>query len=162
VASASLDAYHDAVAAVAWMVDHAENLRIDPRAIIANGPSAGGTTAWHLAWMQGSKLRPDPSGVAAAVSVSGAPFESTTDTHEPLAAPSPGDRPVIDFDGTADTTIGSELAQQPCSHAAAAGVRCDLVSHEGIGRPGLDPQYLTLLEDIEQRTLAFAEPTFTG
>ena len=80
MASASLDAYDDALAAVAWMDDHAENIRIDPRAIIANGPSAGGTTAWHLAWMQGSKLRPDPSGVAAAVSVSGAPFESTTDT----------------------------------------------------------------------------------
>jgi hypothetical protein len=41
-------------------------------------------------------------------------------------------------------------------------VSCDLVFYEGIGRPGLDPQYLTLLEDIEHRTLAFAEPTFTG
>src|SRR5262245_21796472 len=134
--AASLDAYDDAVAAVAWLVDHADQYRIDPRAIIANGPSAGGTTAWHLAWMQGSRLRPEPSGVAAAVSVSGAPFEFTSDTHEPLAAPSPGDRPVIDFHGTADTTIGIELAQQPCSHAAAVGVRCELVPYEGIGHPG--------------------------
>src|SRR5690606_33208366 len=93
--AANLDAYDDSVAAVAWLVEHAEDLRIDPQAIVANGPSAGGAMAWNLAWMQGSALRPDPSGVAAAVSVSGAPFEVTADTGEPLASASPGDRPVI-------------------------------------------------------------------
>jgi acetyl esterase/lipase len=153
--AANLDAYDDSVAAVAWLADHAQDLRIDPQAIVANGPSAGGAMAWNLAWMQGSALRPEPSGVAAAVSISGAPFETTADTGEPLAAASPGDRPVIAFHGTADPVVGFELAEGPCSRAAAAGVRCDLVPYEGIGHPGIDPLFLDLFPDIERRTVEF-------
>jgi acetyl esterase/lipase len=153
--AANLDAYDDSVAAVAWLGDHAQDLRIDPQAIVANGPSAGGAMAWNLAWMQGSALRPEPSGIAAAVSVSGAPFETTTETAEPLAAASPGDRPVIAFHGTADPVVGFELAEGPCSRAAAVGVRCDLVPYEGIGHPGIDPRFLGLFPDIERRTVEF-------
>ena len=153
--AANLDAYDDSVAAVEWLRDHAEDLRIDPRAIVANGPSAGGAMAWNLAWMQGSRLRPEPSGIAAAVSVAGAPFEATADTGEPLAAASSGDRPVIVFHGTADRIVGFELAEAPCTRAAGAGVRCDLVPYEGIGHPGIDPQFLALFDDIERRTVEF-------
>ena len=153
--AANLDAYDDSVAAVEWLRDHADELRIDPRAIVANGPSAGGSMAWNLAWMQGSALRPEPSGVAAAVSVSGAPFETTVGTGEPLAADSPGDRPVIAFHGTADGIVAFELAAGPCGRAAAAGVRCDLVPYEGIGHPAIDPRFVNLFDDIERRTVEF-------
>jgi acetyl esterase/lipase len=153
--AANLDAYDDSVAAVQWLVDHADDLRLDPEAIVANGPSAGGAMAWNLAWMQGSRLRPEPSGVAAAVSVAGAPFEATADTGEPLAAASPGDRPVIAFHGTADVTVAFDLAEAPCSRAAAAGVRCDLVPLEGIGHPAIDPRFFELVPDIERRTVEF-------
>lgn len=153
--AANLDAYDDSVAAVAWLGEHADELRIDPRAIVANGPSAGGAMAWNLAWMQGSALRPDPSGVAGAVSVSGAPFELTAGTGEPLAAASPGDKPVIAFHGTADPVVGFALAEAPCSRAAAAGVRCDLVPYEGVGHPGLDPRFLDVIPDIQRRTVEF-------
>jgi acetyl esterase/lipase len=152
---ANIDAYDDSIAAIGWLRDHADELRIDPRAIVANGPSAGGAMAWNLAWMQGSAPRPEPSGVAAAVSVSGAPFPSTVDTGEPLAAASPGDVPVIAFHGTADPVIGFELAAVPCAAAAEVGVRCDLVPYEGIGHPGLDPAYLPLFDDIGRRTFEF-------
>jgi acetyl esterase/lipase len=153
--AANLDAYDDSVAAVEWLRDHADELRIDPRAIVANGPSAGGSMAWNLAWMQGSALRPEPSGVAAAVSVSGAPFETAVGTGEPLAAASPGDRPVIAFHGTADGIVAFELAAGPCGRAAAAGVRCDLVPYEGIGHPAIDPRFVNLFDDIERRTVEF-------
>jgi acetyl esterase/lipase len=153
--AANLDAYDDSVAAVAWLRDHAQDLGIDPQAIVANGPSAGGAMAWNLAWMQGSALRPDPSGVAAAVSVSGAPFEVTVGTGEPLAAASPGDGPVIAFHGTADPVVGFTLAEAPCNRAAAAGVRCDLVAYEGIGHPGIDPRFLEVIPDIQRRTVEF-------
>jgi predicted esterase len=155
IEAAGLDAYDDSVAAVAWLRDHADDLRIDTRAIVANGPSAGGSMAWNLAWMPGSRTRPDPNGVAAAVSVAGAPFETTTATGEPLAAASPGDRPVIAFHGTEDTTVAFDLAAEPCGRAAAAGVRCDLVPYEGYGHPALDPTFVDLFDDIERRTVDF-------
>jgi acetyl esterase/lipase len=153
--AANLDAYDDSVAGVDWLRDHADELRIDPRAIVANGPSAGGSMAWNLAWMQGSAQRPEPSGVAAAVSVSGAPFEVTAATGEPLAAASAGDRPLIAFHGTADDIVGFELAEGPCTRAAAVGVRCDLVAYEGIGHPAIDPRFVGLFDDIERKTVEF-------
>jgi acetyl esterase/lipase len=118
--AANLDAYDDSVAAVEWLRDHADELRIDPRAIVANGPSAGGSMAWNLAWRQVRALRPEPSGVAAAGSVSGAPFETTVGTGEPLAAASPGDRPVIALHGTAMASSPSGW-RGACGRAAAAG-----------------------------------------
>lgn len=153
--AAGLDAYDDSAAAVAWLQDHAEELRIDPEAIVALGPSAGGAIAWSLAWMQGSTARPDPSGVPAAISVSGAPFPVSVTTGEPLVAPSPGDVPVLAIHGTEDAIVGFDLAAEPCSQAAAAGVRCDLVPLEGVGHPGIDPAFLDHLDDIIDREIRF-------
>jgi dienelactone hydrolase len=151
---AIVDAYDDSVAAVDWLVANAEALRLDPRAIVANGPSAGGSMAWNLAWVPGSALRPEPSGIAAAVSVAGAPLGATA-AGAPFAAASPGDRPVIAFHGTEDAIVGLDLAEVPCAGAAAAGVRCDLVAYEGIGHPGVDPLFFDLVPDIERRAAAF-------
>jgi acetyl esterase/lipase len=151
-----LDAHDDAVAAVAWLRDHATELRIDPRAITANGPSAGGFVAWDLAWMPGSTARPQPPGIAAAISLAGAPFETSQITGEPLAAASPGDAPVLAIHGTDDDVVPFDLAAEPCSQAAQAGVRCDLVPLEGIGHPGIDPRFVDEhLATIERRTIEF-------
>jgi acetyl esterase/lipase len=154
--AANLDAHDDAVAAIAWLHDRAAELRIDPQAIVADGPSAGGFVAWNLAWMHGSTARPAPSGVAAAISIAGAPFEVSETTGEPLAAASPGDPPVLAIHGTADDVVPFELAQGPCSRAAEAGVRCDLVPLQDIGHPGIDPRFVDQhLATIERRTIEF-------
>jgi acetyl esterase/lipase len=154
--AANLDAHDDALAAVAWLRDRAGELRIDPRAIVANGPSAGGAVAWNLAWMQGSRARPASSGVAAAISLAGAPFEVSETTGEPLATASPGDPPVLAVHGTDDDLVPFELAQGPCSRAAEVGVRCDLVPLGGIGHPGIDPRFVDQhLATIERRTIEF-------
>jgi hypothetical protein len=62
---------------------------------------------------------------------------------------------VIAFHGTADNVVGFELAEAPCTRAADAGVRCDLVPYEGIGHPAIDPAFFDLLGDIERRTVEF-------
>jgi acetyl esterase/lipase len=152
---AILDAHDDAMAAVAWLRDHAAELRLDPRAIVPNGPSAGGVVAWNLAWMGGSPTRPESSGVPAAISIAGAPLVRSLRTDEPLATPTPGDAPVLAFHGTADTIVSFDYAEVPCSQAAEAGVRCDLVAFEGIGHPGIDARFLDQVPVIEQRTIAF-------
>lgn len=133
--AASMDAHDDVAAAIGWLRDHATDLRIDPDAVVPYGFSAGGVIAWHMAWLPGSSARPDPVGVPAAVSVAGAPYETSTITGEPLAAPTPGDAPVLAYHGTADEIIAYEFAAGPCGRAAAVGVRCDLVTFEGLGHP---------------------------
>jgi dienelactone hydrolase len=156
---AVLDAHDDALAAVEWLRDRAADLRIDPRAIVPNGPSAGGMVAWDLAWMPGSRARPGPTGVPAAVSIAGAPFETSEITGEPLAAASPGDPPVLAIHGTVDDTVPFELAAGPCSRAASVGVRCDLVPLEGIGHPAIDPRFMDHVDAIRQRTIEFLTET---
>jgi acetyl esterase/lipase len=153
--AANLDAHDDAVGAVAWLRDHAAELRLDPEAIVPVGPSAGGSIAWNLAWLPGSSARPGPPVVPAAVSVAGAAFESAFTTGEPLAAATAGDPPVLAIHGTEDSIVPFPLAEGPCSRAAAVGVRCDLVPLEGVGHPGVDPAFLSHLSMIIERELAF-------
>lgn len=155
--AASLDAHDDVAAAIGWLRDHAAERRIDPDAIVPYGFSAGGVIAWHMAWFPGSSARPDPVGVPAAVSVAGAPYETSVITGEPLAAPSPGEAPVLAYHGTADEIIAYEFAAGPCGRAAAAGVRCDLVTFDGLGHPALDNAFvdeLTASVDITTSFLA--------
>lgn len=153
--AANLDAYDDSRAAVRWLRRHAAELRIDPRAIVPNGPSAGGFVAWNLAWMPGSGARPAATRVPAAVSIAGAPFERSQITGRPLAAPSRGDPPVLAIHGTDDDVVPFELAAGPCERAAAVRVRCDLVRLVGVGHPGIDPAFSDHVSAVGQRTVDF-------
>jgi acetyl esterase/lipase len=153
---AALDAYDDAFAAVAWVRDHATEYRLDPDTIVPAGWSAGGVLAWALAWFQGSADRPEPSGIAAAVSYAGVPFADQA-TGELPRAPRPDDPPVIAFHGTADRVLQFEDAERPCLEAAASGATCELVAFPGVGHPlddpinGLDRH----AEQIFERTVEF-------
>jgi len=145
--AANLDAHDDISAALTWLRGHAGEYRIDPDAMVPYGFSAGGAIAWNLAWMTGSSVRPDSVRVPAAVSVAGAPFETSLITGDPVASPTPGDAPVLDYHGDADPVVAYSLAAEPCGRAAAAGVRCDMVTFEGVGHPSLDPAFVPLFTE---------------
>lgn len=152
--AAVLDAYDDARAAVDWLTDHAEEYRIDPRAIVAAGGSAGGTNAWNLAWLAGTETRPDPPAIAAAVPLAAAPM--------PEAVPGPGSPPVLAFHGTADSVIPFAWAQEPCAAATGRGARCELVAYEGAGHPVVQSEIDVVAlhgDDIRRRTFQFLAET---
>jgi acetyl esterase/lipase len=132
---AILDVYDDAVAAVEWLGEHADEYRLDPDALVAIGTSSGAVAAWNLAWLPtspaspaspfGDTARPEPNGVRAVVSVVGAPgFVS-----EPAPTPSP----VLAINGEADTTARPEWARDACTAARQVDARCDLMVYEGQG-----------------------------
>ena len=141
--AAGVDGYDDAAAAVAWLEDHAADYRIDPDAIIASGYSAGATNALHLAWLHNVDRfeRPEIPGIAAAAPVAGAPF----------GLPGPGDVPVIQFHGDADSTVDFNLAANPCRSAPDLGAECELVVYEGAGHEIIS----TKRRDIQRRTADF-------
>lgn len=153
--AAGLDAYDDVAAAIGWLRDNAAEHRIDPEAIVPFGFSAGGAIAWGLAWTPGSPVRPDAIEVPAAVSVAGAPFETSQITGEDFATPTPGDAPVLAYHGDADTVVAYELAAEPCGRAASVGVRCDLVTFEGVGHPAIDPAFVPALSARVSTTTRF-------
>lgn len=153
--AAILDAQDDISAALAWLRGHAGEHRIDPDAIVPFGFSAGGAIAWTLAWMPGADARPDAVDVPAAVSVAGAPLETSVITGEPMAAPTAGDAPGLAYHGDADGVVPYEYAAGPCGRAAAAGVRCDLITFEGVGHPAVDPAFVPLLTAEVDVTLSF-------
>jgi acetyl esterase/lipase len=129
---AGFDAGEDLNAAIGWMRDNAADYRIDPDATVPYGFSAGGIMAWSLAWMPGSGR--DAPRVPAAVSVAGYPYVETI-AGETVAAPSAGDAPVLDYHGTDDGIVSYADAAEPCARAVSVGVRCELVTYEGVGHP---------------------------
>jgi len=50
-------AYDDSIAAVQWVIDHADELGIDPQRVVVGGDSAGGNLAAAVAQHFGSQLR---------------------------------------------------------------------------------------------------------
>jgi dipeptidyl aminopeptidase/acylaminoacyl peptidase len=93
-------AYHDAQAAVRFLRANADTYKIDPNRIAIGGSSAGGITAYNVAYgseQVGHSGNPGPSSkVQAAVSLSGASLTTSVD---------PGEPPTMDFHGDADGVV---------------------------------------------------------
>ena len=134
---ASLDAYDDALAAVEWLKEHADDYGINPDAIVAAGFSAGAVTAANLAYLPGER-GPATSPVAAAIPESGLLY----------TAPDGGDPPILAFHGSDDTVTPLGNIEPVCELAAAEGVACELVTYAG-GDHG------TSRGDIVQRSTSF-------
>jgi acetyl esterase/lipase len=117
--AAAMDAYDDAVAAVAWLKDHAAQFRMDPDAIVAGGVSAGAVEALNLLYIH--DRGPTTSPIAGAISISGVAFVS----------PSPGDPPAIMHQGTADTTVAYAAGKRTCDDAVRVGNVCEWLPYEG-------------------------------
>jgi acetyl esterase/lipase len=120
--AAAMDAYDDAVAAVAWLKEHAGEYGIDPDAIVAGGISAGAINAMHLLYAPGTR-GPETSPVAGAVAISGLSF----------VTPSGIDPPSIMHHGTADAIVPHGSATTTCNAAKAAGSECNWLEYEGAG-----------------------------
>jgi acetyl esterase/lipase len=130
--AAANDALQDAAAAVQWLKDHAAQYRLDPRAIVAGGHSAGAFNAANLLFQV------NPSPVAGGVVLAGYAF----------AGPTAGDPPLIMHLGTADTTVRQRDAEPTCNNTRAAGNVCVLYLYQGQGHlfPYQEP-YQTQLKE---------------
>jgi acetyl esterase/lipase len=122
IIAAAWDAYDDAVAAVAWLKEHAAEYGIDPDAIVAGGISAGAINAMHLLYAPGTR-GPETSPVAGAVSISGLSF----------VTPSGIDPPSIMHHGTNDPIVPHSSATTTCNAAKAAGSECNWLEYQGAG-----------------------------
>jgi acetyl esterase/lipase len=131
---ASLDAYDDAVAGVAWLTAHASEYGIDPDAVVAGGYSAGAVTALNLAYLPGQR-GPRTSPIAAAAPDSGVIY----------TVPERGEPPTIAFHGTMDPITAYENVSGMCAQARRAGVVCEVVpfAHLGHGGGGLQLRRLS-------------------
>lgn len=122
IVAAAWDAYDDAVAAVAWLKEHAGEYGLDPDAIVAGGISAGAINAMHLLYAPGTR-GPATSPVAGGVAISGLSF----------AAPSGVDPPSIMHHGTVDNIVPYAAAQATCTGAVNAGSECNWLEYENAG-----------------------------
>src|SRR5262249_30049098 len=110
----------DASAAVAWLRAHASQYHINPNQIFAGGYSAGGVTAYNLAYpMSGAAAAP----IAGALVISG---YTTGVAH-------PGAPPVLDIQGDQDVWVPPALAYASCVDAHRVGDSCELVTLKGAG-----------------------------
>ncbi|NLD78268.1 MAG: carboxylesterase family protein, partial [Acidimicrobiales bacterium] len=115
---AANDAYDDALAAIEWLKQNAEQYRIDPETIVATGYSAGGVLAYNLAYLPPER-GPATSPVAAAIGMAGVPF----------AGPSAGDPPVLGLHAVDDEVLGIGPARDACAAAAGVGAVCEWVEY---------------------------------
>jgi acetyl esterase/lipase len=134
---AILDAYQDSVAAVQWLKDHAAQYRIDPRAIVAGGYSAGAVNAMHLLYMPAA----GQSTVAGGVAIAGGSG----------AQPEAGDPPALMHHGDADQIASYANAQALCNNAKAAHDVCQFISYAGVDHF----IYFTQQAAIEDSTATF-------
>jgi predicted esterase len=117
---AARDAYDDAIAAIAWVRAHSDELGVDPTLVFAGGYSAGAVTAMELA---------DPPPGAAPGLVAGAFAIAGYST----GAAQAGGSPVLDFHGTTDGLVPYSLVQNTCDAEHPVGVQCTIVTYNGEG-----------------------------
>lgn len=142
---AALDAYDDAVAAVAWVKANAARFRVDPNAIIAAGYSAGSINAMNLVYPPFERSPAGPSPVIGAMGIAG------QNSGLPIA-----DRPpVILFSAVDDGIVAYNGLKARCDADAAAGNICTLVTYPGGGH-GIAGSQMT---DIQTKMAQFAMDT---
>lgn len=121
-------AYHDAQAAVRFLRANAAAYRIDTSRIAVAGSSAGGITAYNVAYgseKPGSSGNPGHSSkVAAAVSLSGASLTTSVD---------PGEPPTLDFHGDADQVVPLSWNDATLAEARKAKTTAERVVWKGAG-----------------------------
>ena len=121
-------AYHDAQAAVRYLRANASTYRIDVNRIAVGGSSAGGITAYNVAYGSeevGHSGNPGPSSkVQAAVSLSGAHL--TTDVDR-------GDPPTLDFHGDADQVGPRSRNDATLAEAKKVGTTAERTVWKGDG-----------------------------
>src|SRR5205085_5771251 len=107
VVPAMPDALDDQRAAIHWLKQHASTYRIDTRAIIAGGYSAGAVTSLNQAYTPDA-TKGEKSPIAAAVSIAGVLT---------LGHPEAGEPPEIEFHGADDPTNAHTLDTGTCPAA---------------------------------------------
>jgi acetyl esterase/lipase len=121
-------AYHDAQAAVRFLRRYASTYKIDVNRIAIGGSSAGGITAYNVAYGSdkvGHSGNPGfSSKVQAAVSLSGASLTTKAD---------PGEPPTLDFHGDADGIVPLSWTNSTIADARKARVIAELVVWKGDG-----------------------------
>lgn len=142
-------AYHDAQAAVRFLRANAATYRIDTNRIAVAGSSAGGITAYNVAYgseKPGSSGNPGQSSkVAAAVSLSGASLTTKVD---------PGEPPTLDFHGDADGIVPLSWNDATLAQARKAGVLAERVVWKGDGHVPYDEHRTQII--VETRNFLYA------
>jgi acetyl esterase/lipase len=145
------DCVSDARAAVRWVEEHANELGIDPKKIIAQGGSAGGhVAAWTAISSDGpGKNDPAPKILPAALvllnpvtdtkdSGYGGSKRFGNDSARALACSVPDQMPrqmppTLVFHATGDTTVPYSNSVAFQEKMKSSGNRCELVTFEGLG-----------------------------
>jgi LPXTG-motif cell wall-anchored protein len=163
VTEALVDGREDALAGLEWLHEHADEFRIDPRAIAVGGDGAGASNAYGLAF---TAAPPDHGGGHAMLQQRGAPHEG----HGPMPAaalpisgvslerPAEASPPVLAFHGTEDSVAPLHLTEANCALAEAAGSRCESVAYEG----AWDDIAFTRQRDIVSRSVDFLAEVVLG
>jgi acetyl esterase len=116
-------ALHDLRAALAFLRDHSEELRVDPERIAILGEDYGAQLATLLAAEK-------PPGLQAVVSLGGR-YDAPSPLASPLARVTPGMPPVMIVHGGADTTVPPAQARRYEETLAGLGVPVELVEVPG-------------------------------
>lgn len=133
-----IDAYADSLAAVEWLIAHAEDYDLDPDAVIAAGYSAGAYNAMHVLDF------PTDSPAAGGIAIAGGTG----------VLPTAGDPPTIMFHGTADTTVAYQTGADRCAASNQVAVSCTFVPYEG--RDHFIAYYEDTMPDIMARSADWA------
>jgi acetyl esterase/lipase len=174
IAGALSDATADVEAGVAWLRDHAEDHRLDPRAIVAGGTDGGAAVSYGLAYpgqgRGGAGPAPGHPHEPGGTHDMGTHADDAADADGPAVAaalpvsgvsvgePAAGAPPVLAFHGENDLTAPAHLSTWTCSAAEAVGARCDVVVYAGAaGEIGTTKQ-----RDIVRRSTAFLAEVVLG
>jgi LPXTG-motif cell wall-anchored protein len=121
IRDAMLAGYDNAVAALAFVHEHADHYRIDHEAIAVGGAEAGAVNAFDLAYLPGEHARTGSNDIAAALAIAGVS----------LGSPDAGDAPLMAFNASEDLTAPLHMAQWTCADAVEVDAHCESVAYQG-------------------------------